>query len=159
MKARMSKSCCMNFCKGFLLIFCLSFAGCSNSYDKMIENFNEKYFKKGYLPPEPYTTKSKGFDENFILDDVVSMVDGSFTVLTAPDGGEECIYEWKAFIPSKDSTGKDYMKEEVIGDERVLNYLAPGVFNSDKENKLVITVTEKSGKQFTDTARVFITIE
>jgi len=40
-----------------------------------------------------------------------------------------------------------------------LSYKAPGVFNSDKENKLVVTVTEKSGRQFTDTAKVFIEIE
>ena len=51
------------------------------------------------------------------------------------------------------------MKETVIGNERVLCYMAPGIFNSDKENKLTLTLTEASGKTYTDTAKVFITIE
>ena len=145
----------------FLLSFvCICFiASCRNSYDDMIQDFNEKYFTKGYLPPEPYTTQSNSFDETQMLEDIVSMIDGSIYNFTAPDGGEGCIYEWKAYVPHKDSNGNEQMKEYEIGKERVLNYLAPGVFNSDKENKLTVTVTESSGKQYTDTAKVFITIE
>ena len=125
----------------------------------MIDNFNQKYFTKGYLPPEPYTTKSKNFRESEMLDEIISMKEDSLTILTAPDGGEGSLYEWKALVPSKDENGKSYMKETVIGSERTLSYKAPGVFNSDKENKLVVTVTEMSGGQFTDTAKVFIEIE
>ena len=147
----------------------LSISACSNSYNEMIDGFNKKYFKKGYLPPEPYTTSSKDFKElihelshfllNEMLDEIISMKDDSLTILTAPDGGEESTYEWKALVPKKDKNGKDYMDSAVIGNERTLSYKAPGVFNSDKENKLVVTVTEKSGRQFTDTAKVFIEIE
>ena len=43
--------------------------------------------------------------------------------------------------------------------KKTLSFLAPGGFNRDKENLLVVTVTEKSGRQFTDTAKVFIEIE
>ena len=132
---------------------------CNSSYDKMIDDFNESHFKKGYLPPEPYTTSSGNFNELEMLDEIVSMVDGSITVITAPDGGAGCSYEWKAHIPSKDSDGKEFMKETVIGTDRTLSYTAPGVFNSDKENKLTVTVTEASGKKYTDTAKVFITVE
>ena len=148
--------------KKFLLIVALVlfvFAGCDNSYDKMIEDFNSSYFSKGYKEPEPYTTSSSTFDEKQMLDEIVSMIDGSVTVFTAPEGGEGCVYEWKAHVPGKDSNGKDIMEETVLGNERVLPYSAPGVFNSDKENKLTVTVTESSGKQYTDTAKVFITIE
>ena len=148
--------------KKFLLIIAVVlfvFAGCDNSYDQMIEDFNSSYFSKGYKEPEPYTTDSSSFDEGQMLDEIVSMIDGSVTMFTAPEGGEGCVYEWKAHIPCKDSNGKDYMKETVVGNERVLCYTAPGVFNSDKENKLTLTITEASGKTYTDTAMVFITIE
>lgn len=137
----------------------LSISACSNSYNDMIDGFNKKYFKKGYLPPEPYTTSSKDFKEGEMLDEIISMKDDSLTILTAPDGGVESTYEWKALVPKKDKNGKDYMDSAVIGNERTLSYKAPGVFNSDKENKLVVTVTEKSGRKFTDTAKVFIEIE
>ena len=137
----------------------LLITACANSYNEMIDNFNQKYFTKGYLPPEPYTTKSKNFRESEMLDEIISMKEDSLTILTAPDGGEGSLYEWKALVPSKDENGKSYMKETVIGSERTLSYKAPGVFNSDKENKLVVTVTEMSGGQFTDTAKVFIEIE
>ena len=61
------------------------------------------------------------------------------------------------FVP--DSDGKDFMEPHVIGNERTLNYQSPGVFKTDRENKLTVTVTEKSGKQYKDTAKVFIDIE
>ena len=147
-----------------LLVFSLTAAvlmlcGCGNSYDNMIDDFNNKYFEKGYLAPAPYTTESSGFNEHEMLEDTISMLDGSMSVFIAPDGGESCTYEWKAHIPSKNAEGKDYMKETVIGTDRTLSYTAPGVFNSDKENKLTVTVTEASGKKNTDTAKVFITVE
>ena len=137
-----------------LLLVC-----CNSSYDKMIEDFNDSHFEKSYLPPEPYTTSSNGFNELEMLEETISMLDDSITVITAPDGGSGCSYEWKAHVPCKDTDGKDFMKETVIGSDRTLSYKAPGVFNSDKENKLTLTVTEASGKQYTDTAKVFITIE
>ena len=142
-----------------ITIITLLMTACANSYNEMIDDFNKKYFTKGYLPPEPYTTKSKNFRESEMLDDIISMKEDTLTILTAPDGGEECLYEWKALVPAKDDNGKSYMKETVIGNERTLSYKAPGVFNSDKENKLVVTVTEKAGREFTDTAKVFIEIE
>lgn len=145
------------FCCAFIIIFFIS--GCSNSYEKMINDFNEEYFEKGYLPPEPYTTGSTGFQEGLMLDDIISIKEDSITVLIAPDGGENCSYEWKALVPCKDTHGKYYMKPTVIGNKRTLKYKAPGVFSSDKENKLVLTVTEVSGKQYRDTAKVFIEIE
>ena len=77
----------------------LSISACSNSYNDMIDGFNKKYFKKGYLPPEPYTTSSKDFKEGEMLDEIISMKDDSLTILTAPDGGEESTYEWKALVP------------------------------------------------------------
>ena len=148
----------------FLLVLMISIISflipaCSNSYNEMIDGFNGKYFKKGYLPPAPYTTSSENFEEDKMLDEIISMKDDSLTILIAPDGGEETLYEWKALVPAKDANGKSFMNETVIGNKRTLSYKAPGVFNSDKENKLIVTVTEKSGRQFTDTAKVFIEIE
>lgn len=139
------------------LIMILS--ACSTSYDDMIGSFNGKYFSKGYVAPEPYTTSSSNFDEKQMLDDVVSMIKDSMTLLAAPDGGEGSTYEWKAYVPHKNEDGTEEMKEVVIGNEKLLAYTAPGVFNEDKENKLTVIVTEKNGKQYTDTAKVFITIE
>ena len=115
--------------------------------------------KTSYQPPEPYTTHSKQFKENEILDEYVCMGMEERIILTAPDGGDGSTYEWKALVPSKNEKGKDFIESHVIGNERTLNYLAPGVFKTDRENKLIVTVTEKSGKQYTDTAKVFIEIE
>ena len=125
----------------------------------MIVSYNEKNMKTSYQPSEPYTTHSKHFKENEILDEFVCMGTEERIILTAPDGGEGCLYEWKALVPSKNEKGKDVMEAHVIGNERTLNYLAPGVFKTDRENKLIVTVTEKSGKQYSDTAKVFIDIE
>ena len=125
----------------------------------MIVSYNEKNMKTSYQPSEPYTTHSKHFKENEILDEFVCMGTEERIILTAPDGGEGCLYEWKALVPSKNEKGKDVMEAHVIGNERTLNYLAPGVFKTDRENKLTVTVTEKSGKQYSDTAKVFIDIE
>ena len=125
----------------------------------MIDNFNQKYFTKGYLPPEPYTTSSKNFNEEAMLDDSISMVDGMIYIFVAPDGGEECTYEWKAMIPVKNSDGRDVFSERVLGVAKELKYQAPKPFNVDKENRLVVTVTEASGRKFTDTAKVYITSE
>lgn len=139
----------------------LSISACSNSYNEMIDGFNKKYFKKGYLPPEPYTTSSKDFKEGEMLKDIIVMADEQLYLFTAPDGGEDCTYEWQGFAPVKDSDGKEKMKPIKIEDnnKKTLSFLAPGGFNRDKENLLVVTVTEKSGRQFTDTAKVFIEIE
>lgn len=142
-----------------IFLSALFFSACKNSYDNMIEEYNEKYFVKSYLPQESYTTHSTDFNENDILDEFYCMEIESRYVFTAPDGGEGCVYEWKALVPSKDSDGKDFMEPHVIGNERTLNYQSPGVFKTDRENKLTVTVTEKSGKQYKDTAKVFIDIE
>ena len=142
-----------------LFLSALLFSACKNSYDEMIVSYNEKNMKTSYQPPEPYTTHSKHFKENEILDEFVCMGTEERIILTAPDGGEGCLYEWKALVPSKNEKGKDFIESHVIGNERTLNYLAPGVFKTDRENKLIVTVTEKSGKQYTDTAKVFIDIE
>lgn len=142
-----------------IFLSALFFSACKNSYENMIEEYNEKYFVKHYQPQESYTTHSKDFNENDILDEFYCMEIESRYVFTAPDGGEGCVYEWKALVPSKDSDGKDFMEPHVIGNERTLNYQSPGVFKTDRENKLTVTVTEKSGKQYKDTAKVFIDIE
>ena len=141
-----------------IIVLCV-LAGCNNNYEEMIDEFNEDFFRKGYLPPAPYTTSSSDFNELEMLDEIISMPDGSISVFSAPDGGEGCTYEWKAHVPCKDSDGKDFINETVIETDRTLSYKAPGIFNSDKENKLTLTVTEASGKKYTDSARVFITIE
>lgn len=142
-----------------IFLSALFFSACKNSYDNMIEEYNEKYFVKSYLPPEPYTTSSKNFNEIDMLDDIISMQDGNRMILSAPEGGEGCTYKWEGFAPGKDSEGKDCMKSIFVETERTLFFDAPGGFDKDRENKLVVTVTEKSGKQYTDTARVFIEIE
>ena len=142
-----------------IFLSALFFSACKNSYDEMIVSYNEKNMKTSYQPSEPYTTHSKHFKENEILDEFVCMGTEERIILTAPDGGEGCLYEWKALVPSKNEKGKDVMEAHVIGNERTLNYLAPGVFKTDRENKLIVTITEKSGKQYTDTAKVFIDIE
>ena len=139
----------------------LILTACNNSYDVMIENFNQKYLVKGYLPPEPYTTSSKNFEEKDMLDDIIRMSDDQLYLFTAPDGGEDCVYEWQGFVFQQDSHGIEQKVEVKIpdNDKRTLSFLAPGNFNRDKENLLVVTVTEKSGRQFTDTASVFFRIE
>ena len=142
-----------------VLIILSGFSGCKNSYGEMISDYNEKYMKTNYQPPEPYTTRSKKFKENEILDEFICIGTEERMIFTAPDGGDDCVYEWKALVPSKDVDGKDFMEPHVIGNERTLSYLAPGVFKTDRENKLTVTVTEKSGKQYKDTAKVFIDIE
>lgn len=134
-------------------IITLFITACSNSYNEMIDGFNKKYFKKGYLPPEPYTTSSKDFKEGEMLDEIITMVEGERIVLVAPDGGEGCVYEWKGFIAGKE-------EPIFIKNLRTLIIDAPDNFDkANKGNKLVITVTESSGKQYTDIARVFIEIE
>ena len=133
-------------------------SGCKNSYENMIGEFNEKYFEKGYLPPQPYSVNSSGFVETAMLDDICTFSKDTYVQLIAPDAGD-CKYEWKALVPQKDSSGNEFIKENVIGTERTLVYEIPGVFNTDKENKLILTIVQTSGKQYTDTAKVFIDIE
>ena len=147
------------FANVILISLFFAFSACENNYDEMLTSYNENYLKTSYQPMEPYTTHSKSFDENDILDEFYCMETESRYILTAPDGGEGCVYEWKALVPSKDADGKDFMEPHVIGNERTLSYQAPGVFKTDRENKLTVTVTEKSGKQYKDTAKVFIDIE
>ena len=138
-----------------LVIF--SIFSCCNSYEQMIESFNDKYFKPDYLSPEEYTTENKDFKESSMLDEVFYFPEGYLIILEAPKGRGKCTYEWKAIIPSTDNSNKEILKEDVIGTDRTLKFKTPGVFNTDKENKLILTVTESSGNIYKDTANVFIT--
>ena len=142
-----------------IFLSALFFSACKNSYDEMITSYNKQNMKTSYQPHEPYTTHSKIFKENEILDEIVRIEMEGRIILAAPDGGEGCAYEWKALVPSENEEGKDVMEAHVIGNERTLNYLVPGVFKAYRENKLTVTVTEESGKQYTDTAVVLIEIE
>ena len=140
-------------------LFILSCSNPGNSYEQMIDSFNRKFFEEDYVPPEEYSIENSSFKENEMLDDTFSFPTGYLIILEAPKGQDGCNYEWKAIVPQLDESGKEILKENVIGTSKTLKFTTPGVFSTDKENKLVLTVTEQSGKIYKDTATVFITSE
>lgn len=144
-----------SFLVSLMMLFTLF--SCGSSYEEAINDFNKKYFEEKYLSPEKYSTESKNFKESEMLDDVLNLPSDYLIILEAPEGKTQCVYEWKALIPQVDNEGKEVLRENVIGTSRTLKFTTPGVFSTDKENKLVLTVTEQSGKIYKDTAKVFIT--
>ena len=145
------------FYSGIFIITLSCILSCNNTYDGMIEEFNEEYFVKGYNAKLDYSVTSDDFSEDDMLMSIISTSDHSVLNLIAPDGGSGCSYEWKLIVPEYNSTtGIITEKDYVIGTDRFLFYSVPGKMNADKKNKLVLNVTDSSGRIYSDTATIYI---
>ena len=151
----MKKAACLFSVSSILLLFCL-FNACSNSYDRMLEQFDSEYFVKGYNAKEDYSIESDYFSEADMLDDVIAVSEKSTLNLIAPYCGVEGKYEWKAIVSEKDKNNKEFETEYILGEERSLFYEIPGKLNPHKKNRLILTVSKSNGTVFSDTAIIDI---
>ncbi len=117
----------------FILIssIILGITACNNSYDSLIEQFNQKYFQPEQIDIEPYSVKNSGFNPSEMLMPVYTFSEGVCLILEAPQDATS--YSW-TLVQSDGSS-------EELGNERFLIYQTPGLFKVREENDLVLTVT------------------
>lgn len=135
-----------------LVLFCGLFSSCKDSYNSVIDNFNNKYFHQEASGERIYSIYSPDFDKSKMLSDSYELKNGMTLSLIAPDGGAS--YKWTALVP--DYEDKNTENETDIGDEKNFTYNLPGVFRDDCVNKLVLTVTDITGTEYKDTALIII---
>ena len=112
-------------------IFSLLLCNCDNSYEKMLEEFDGKYFSPEPLGYDPFSVNAPNFNPNSMLDASYVFPEGYYITLEAPNNCTS--YLWTC-------TNSDFEKKE-IGSERVLYYEIPGIFKKGEENTLILTVT------------------
>ena len=135
-----------------LLVFLFVFTGCSNSYDKMLEDYNNKYFS--LEPSEPKNTDIT--DNNFLPENMLekryTFIKGYESSLAAPSGGVS--YNWTIKLP--DSNNPEITVEQSVCSEQIYNFIPERAFRTDTEATLVLTVTDSTGTEYIDTALIIV---
>lgn len=132
-----------------LFIYCCFFVSCSNTYDDLLDAFNEKYFSQEPTPVEEKTVADDDFDPDKMLDRTYTFVDGFQTSLSAPAGAAS--YDWSI----KDKKSKEGEAKSVCN-KQVFDFMPGKFFKAGEESTLVLTVTDTSGTVYIDTAVIIL---
>lgn len=114
-----------------LISLSFSFTACGNSYERMIEEFDGKYFSAEPKVDDSNSVKNKNFNQKQMLNPDYVFTEGYFISLEAPDNCES--YLW--------TCTNSEVEKEVIGTKQKLYYEIPGVFKMGEINTLILTVT------------------
>ena len=125
----------------FLLFSC-------SSYDEMVGKLDSKYAKETETSEENYSMLEAGFDAAKLipLSSYVISTECIF-MLVAPADADSYSWELRESLSAQGT---------VIGTSRTLTYSMPGSFSTSKDNVLVLTVTDSTGKEYTDSAIVLL---
>ncbi len=134
----------------FVSLIFLSFAvtGCGNSYEKMVEEFDDKYFS---LTPTIGVEKKltdSAFTQECMLETHYTFIKGFESTLTAPMGGIK--YLWR-----KQNLDGTYV-EPSLCEERIYTFIPEEDFEINVETKLVLTVTDEMGTEYIDTTKIVV---
>lgn len=131
-----------------IVIFSSLAAGCSNSLQSMITDYNTNFTSVAKVTESPAPGES-GFDASGMLAGMYEV--SCKSVLSIPGPAGAAGYAWKAY---QKQDGSDAAQ---LGTARQLNVYLPdsgigaGVFN------ISLTVTDGAGKEYTDTALLWVT--
>ena len=143
----------IKFC---LLISGLFFISCSNTYDDLLNDFNDKYFSKEPTPVKEKKITDDDFAAEKMLENRYAFVKGYETSLSAP---LDCTsYKWEVQKGEQTEKSDETEQKELttVCTKRVYNFM-PGVdFKLDEEATLVLTVTDAKGTEYIDTALIIV---
>ncbi len=134
----------IKFC---LLISGLFFISCSNTYDDLLNDFNDKYFSKEPTPVKEKKITDDDFAAEKMLENRYAFVKGYETSLSAP---LDCTsYKW-------DVQKSEEEEPVTVCTKRVYNFLPGKDFKLDEETTLILTVTDAKGTEYIDTALIIV---
>lgn len=131
-----------------LLIFLLIFS-CTNSYEQMINNFNENYFTLTPTPAKESNLLDKDFDQEQMLEIRYTFIEGFNSSLVAPKGAAK--YLWV-----EENLEDGQVQKKTLCNERIYVFLPENDFEVNKESKLVLTVTDEKGTEYIDTTIIVV---
>ena len=140
----------------FLLVFMI--VSCTNSYDELINNFNNEFFSPERPVEDMYSVTNPGFDPETMLDEYYTFKKGYFVNLEAP--ADALTYLWTY------SDLADTEKPITLSNDRYLYFNTSDAFNMNKSNenshsfKLVLSITvtgmEGTVMEYIDTSTITI---
>lgn len=128
------------------------FCACSNSYDKMVEEYNKKYFAIEPTAPNNPDISDNTFLPDNMLEKRYTFIKGYESRLAAPSGGAS--YDWTVKLP--DVNDPEVIVEKSVCSEQIYNFFPERVFKTDTEATLVLTVTDSTGAEYIDTALIIV---
>lgn len=131
-----------------LLIFLL-ISSCTNSYEQMINNFNENYFTLTPTPAKESNLLDKDFDQEQMLEIRYTFIEGFNSSLVAPKGAAK--YLWV-----EENLEDGQVQKKTLCNERIYAFLPESDFEVNKESKLVLTVTDEKGTEYIDTTIIVV---
>ena len=131
-----------------LLIFLL-ISSCTNSYEQMINNFNENYFTLTPTPAKESNLLDKDFDQEQMLEIRYTFIEGFNSSLVAPKGAAK--YLWV-----EENLEDGQVQKKTLCNERIYTFLPENDFEVNKESKLVLTVTDEKGTEYIDTTIIVV---
>ncbi len=136
-----------------LFISCLFFVSCSNTYDDLLNEFNNQYFSKEPTPVKEKKITDDDFAAEKMLENRYAFVKGYETSLSAPF---DCTsYKWEV-QKGEGTEGTEQKELTTVCTKRVYNFM-PGVdFKLDEEATLILTVTDAKGTEYIDTALIIV---
>ena len=136
-----------------LVMFCfllISFSACKNSYDSMLEDFNQTYFS-----PENKKENSVN-DDAFEADKMLNLTYDFYkdyaSSLVGP--ADAVSYSWTT--PKPNTKPVEYKE---LCKERIFNFMPGKDFAVGTETKLILTVTDANGTEYIDSTIVRINRE
>lgn len=133
-----------------LISLSFSFTACGNSYERMIEEFDGKYFSAEPPKLPAYSINNSDFSDKEMLETTYVFPTDTYINLEAPEGGVS--YSWKCI--NMDGT------ENELSNKRILYFKTPGPFKEKEKNRLLLTVTaiDTNNNEITylDEAMVFL---
>ena len=125
----------------------LLLSSCTNSYEQMINNFNENYFT--LTPPKENSLLDENFDQEQMLEIRYTFIEGFESSLVAPKGAAK--YLW---VEEELEDGQ--VQKKTLCNERIYAFLPESDFEVNKESKLVLTVTDEKGTEYIDTTIIVV---
>ena len=141
----------------FLLLLLSILTSCANSYESMIVKFNKEKFTPEPHKEQDHSVEESGFDQSSMLDSRYLLKDGYEVTLTAPFDGES--YKWEVITKEENRYAPEGFIErrKTVCDKQQYTFLPGNDYKIGTENKLVLTVTDKEGTEYIDTAIIIIT--
>ena len=131
---------------------------CTNSYDELINNFNNEFFSPERPVEDVYSVTNPGFDPETMLEEYYTFQKGYFVNLEAPS--DALTYLWTYFDLA------DTENPIILSNERYLYFNTSDAFNMNKSKEnshsfklvLSITVTGREGTvmEYIDTSTITI---
>ena len=127
----------------------LLFTSCTNSYEQMINHFNDNYFTLTPTPPEESNLTDENFDQSKMLENRYTFIEGFESSLVAPKGAKK--YLWV-----EEDLEQGQIQKKTLCNERIYTFIPECDFEVNKELKLVLTVTDEKGTEYIDTTIIVV---